>query len=303
MKTYPDSANPIARFALLLMLLLAVVALAACGGDDAPENADLPTAAAPAATEEVVEEAPDEPTDTPPTAEPTAEPTLPPPTEAPEEPAFATGECGNAFYPVVEGRALTYATTGSDVGDSQYTTIFSNVTDSSFTLTTDVDEDTVFATDWQCSADGLLAPEFSQMPGDMAGMEIEFVEATGFTIPAEEMFQVGESWPTHYVANATVGVSDTESMTMVQTFDMTNTVTGVEAVSVPAGDYPEAVVVETVADITVSMMILGVEQAAPSLSLNYKSWYVEGVGLVRQEFTDLFGDTTGEYATELVDIQ
>lgn len=295
------NTNTNTRLVLFLMLLLVAAALAACGGDEAPET--------PAATEAVaetapVEEAPAEPTAAPPTAEPpTAEPTAAP-TEAPTEPAaplFATGYCGNAFYPVIDGRVLHYATNSTFEGAGDYTTTYSNVTDTSFTISTDVGEGMVIATDWQCSADGLLSPQFSQLPGGMEGMDIEFTEASGISIPPEEMFQVGESWPLHYVANATVAMDDTTSMEMVQTFDMTNTVTAIEAVSVPAGDFPNAVRVETIGTISSTITMGGQQQPGISLDLNYTSWYAEGVGLVRQEMPDFFG-TGSNYITELVSV-
>lgn len=285
----------------MLFLMIALAGMVACGGGEEGETA--PTEVVAAATD-APEVAPTEPpADSPTTAPPTEEPTALPPTAEPE-PAFATGECGNVYYPVVDGRAMTYRTNATDLGAGDYTTTFTNVTDSSFTLVTDVGEEDVFATDWQCSSEGLLSPEFSQMPGDMDGLNIEFVEATGVTIPSEDKFRVGETWPTHYVANATMAVDDTTSMTMIQTIDMTNTVTTVESVSVPAGDYPEAVVIDTVATISVSMGEGDETVPAMTLEMNYKSWYVEGVGLVKQEIADFFSDSGGgAYTTELVAIQ
>lgn len=284
------------RNLVLLLLMLALGATVACGGDNEAQVVEAPT-------EAPATEAPAQPTAVPPTAAPpTAEPTAEPPTEEPEQ-VFAPGECGNAFYPVVDGRAMTYSTNAADLGAAEYTTIFTNVTDSSFTLTTDLGDGDVFATDWQCSTEGLLSPEFSQLPGGLEGMSIEFVDATGVTIPSENMFQVGESWPTHYVANATMAIDDTSSLTMIQTIDMTNTVTGIESVTVPAGDYPEAVVVETVSTISTAMSNGDEAQPAMTIEMNYTSWYVEGVGLVKQEITEFFGDSGGSYITELIAVQ
>ena len=297
MKTNLFHSSSVSRLFLLVMALLAVIVLAACGGEDAAPEAAAPTEAAAAPADAATAE----PTAIPPTAEPTAAPSPVPPTAEPS--ALATGECGNEFYPVVEGRALTYTTNTEGLGAGDYTTIFSNVTDSSFTLTTDVGDGDFIATDWQCAADGLLSPEFTQMPGGMDDLQIEFVEATGFTIPAVDKFRVGESWPTHYVANATMAVGDSDPIVMVQTIDMTNTVTGIEAVSVPAGDYPEAVVVDTVTTINIGMTIDGVEQTMNVIEMSYQSWYVEGIGLVRQEIADFFGEAGGSYLTELVTIE
>lgn len=308
MEIKPDRSNIIARSILLLLLLAAAISLAACGGNDAPPDeaavtAAEPTAATPAATEPDATAAPAEPTAEPTTAEPTEEPTALPPTAAPEEPAVASGECGHAYYPVVEGRALTYSTSTGEDEPTTYTTTYSNVTESSFTITTDIGEGEAVATDWQCSTEGLLSPEFIRLPGTTDEFQIEFTEASGFTIPSEDQFRVGESWPTHYVANFLMGGTDDASMTMIQTMDMTNTVTGTEPVSVPAGDFPNAVRVETVATIS-STMDLGGGTTQPGLALdmNYISWYAEGVGLIRQEIPDFLAEGS-EYITELVSIE
>lgn len=293
------NTNTNTRLVLFLMLLLVAAALVACGGDEAAEAPEAPAATEAVAEVAPVEEAPAEPTAAPPTTEPTAAPT-----EAPTEPAaplFATGYCGHAFYPVVDGRVLTYATNSTLEGTGEYTTTYSNVTDTSFTLSTDVGDDMVIAVNWQCSAGGLLSPEFSQLPGGMEGMDIEFTEASGISIPSEEMFQVGESWPLHYVANATMAVGDDASMQMQQTFDLTNTVTAIEAISVPAGDFPNAVRVETTGSISTAVNMGGQQQPGVSFDMNYTSWYAEGVGLVRQEMPDFFG-TGSNYITELVSV-
>lgn len=298
------NTNTNTRLVLFLMLLLVAAALVACGGDEAAEAPEAPAATEAVAEVTPVEEAPAEPTAAPPTTEPTAAPPTAAPTEAPTEPAaplFATGYCGHAFYPVVDGRVLHFTTNSTLEDTSEYTTTYSNVTDSSFTLSTDVGDDMVIAVNWQCSADGLLSPEFSQLPGGMEGMDIEFTEASGISIPSEEMFQVGESWPLHYVANATMAVGDDASMQMQQTFDLTNTVTAIEAISVPAGDFPNAVRVETTGSISTAVNMGGQQQPGVSFDMNYTSWYAEGVGLVRQEMPDFFG-TGSNYITELVSV-
>lgn len=290
---------------LLAVLALLLGALVACGGNDAPAEEQA------AATAESAANQPEQPaadTPAPVAADPTGvPPTAAPPTAEPatEEPAggiSATGGCGNAYYPVVDGLVMNYTTSAGELGDSRYSTSFSNVTVDSFTLTTAISEGDFISTDWVCTDGGLLSPEFNQAPGGLEGLEIEFVEATGFTIPPEDMFQIGETWSTHYVANATMDVADTDPVTMVQTIDMTNTVVGVEAVSVPIGNFPEAVVVETITTIDIATDFLGTAQPGMTMEMSYKSWYVEGIGLVRQEMTDLFDDAGGGYITELVSI-
>lgn len=289
MNTTLGSVNPITRFVLFLMLLLAAAALAACGGGDAPEAQQ--TDVAPAATEAVVEatsiaEAPTpEPTETP-TEEPTAEPTAEPAAQTTSGMTLA-GNCANAYFPVVDGRVYTYSSSISGFGVSNFTQTYSDVTDDSFTITIDSGSGESFSNTWTCTGEGMLSPEFTQMPGGMEGMlSIDFVEAEGVTLPSEDMFQPGESWTTHYVAKAVINIPGAGEMNMTQTIDMTNNVIGIEAVSVPAGDFDSAVRVDTTGAIIMDMGNTGM---TTTIDMSYSSWYVENVGLVRQEFSSVFG--------------
>lgn len=301
------------RRAAVLLALLLVALLAACGGDEPPAAeataVTLPTpapaaataaadpdAVAPAATEPPA--AP--PTESPPTAAPTLQPT---PTLAQTGGlALPEGNCGNEFFPVVEGRAMRYSNTIPGFGVSEHTITHSNVTATSFTATTDLGDGNALIHNWQCSDDGLLALELAQLPG-AEGLTIEYVEASGVSIPPAEMFQPGETWTTHYVANATLGDTGAGAMTMVETIDLDNTVAGIEAISVPAGDFPNAVRVDSTGAINIAMTLDGAAQPANDMAISFTTWYVAGVGLVRQEFAGLFGEGGEASVTELVAVE
>lgn len=278
----------ISRMLPALILLLAIM-LVACGGSETPAEEPLPTAAVespttvPATEEPAAEEPTAEPTDVPPTAAPTAEPTAEPESSG----ATLSGECNNAYFPVVDGRIYTYSTSISGFGVSNITQTYGDVTDESFTITIDAGEGEPFTNTWTCTSEGILSPDITQLPGGMEGVvSIEMVEAEGVTLPTEEMMQPGESWTTRYVAEAVFGDADTGEMTMVQTMEMTNTVVGTEAVSVPAGEYDEAMRVDTTGLVTMAMGDTGM---TTSFDMNYTSWYVRGVGLVRQESASMLG--------------
>ena len=301
------------RLAGVLVVLLLILLVACGGGEDASPQ---PTVVEAAPT---VAEAPTEaPTVAPPTEAPPAEapapaaeeatPTVDPTAEAlaagPDGPVVMLGDCGNAFYPVAEGRAMTYRSTLEGFGETEYTTTFTDVTESSFTVTTDVGEGGVVAVTWTCTGEGMLSPEFSQMPGGIEGISIEFVEAEGVSIPTEEMFQPGQSWTTHYVANATMPDVGAGEMTMVQTMDMTNNVAGIESVTVPAGEFPDAVRVDTNGTISIALSMGGTPQPASTIEMVYTTWYVRDIGMVRQDMSSLLGEGgTGGAITELVSIQ
>lgn len=293
------------RLVVWLVVLVALLALTACGGDAPADEASV----AIAPTEAVAEAAPTEAAAEA-TAPPAAAPTEAPPTAAPAEPTptvataaetgtLSSGDCGNEFFPVREGLVQRYSNSIPALGVTEHTMTYSDVTAASFVVTTDVGEGDAIIHTWQCSGDGLLSPELTSLPG-AEGLSIEFVEATGVTIPSADLFAPGESWTTHYVANATLGDADAPQMTMVETVDLTHEVTGVEAISVPAGDFPDAVRVETTGNVNVVMSIDGAAAPATDVPMTYTSWYVAGVGLVRQEFTGLFADTSEAMVTELI---
>ncbi len=307
------------RFArpALWALLLLTLALAACGGDapageaaiatevtaptEAPAEA-APTGAAAEAT--TATEPTAAPTEAPPTVAPTAaaaEPT-PTPATADETVALPAGDCSNPFYPVVEGRTLRYANNIPGFGVTEHTITHSNVTDTSFTATTDLGEGNVLTQTWTCSGEGLLQPEFSQLPtGDDVTLSIEFVESSGLTIPAADQFEAGATWTTRYVANATLSDSGAGEMLMAQTTELTHTVIGPETITVPAGEF-EAMRVETAGNVSAVTTVGGVSVPPTEFPLTFVSWYAEGVGLVRQEWTDLMGAGSAA-TTELVAIE
>lgn len=290
------------RSYLIMAVIVLLAALSvACNGNSADPAveptavADAPPAAQPT---DAPAAAPTEPlTAVPPTAEPTAPPTIAP-TEAPPAASFGTGYCGNAFYPVIEGRVYHYGTTSS-LGNSEYSNSYSDVTDSSFTITTTMSDDSALSANWQCTAEGLVSPQILQFPVDVGDLEVTFVDTTGLTIPSEDMFQVGKSWPFHYVATATMNIEGTFSMDITQVVDLTHAVTAIEAVSVPAGDFPNAVRVETTGTMASLLTPGATPQPGDMFPMNYTSWYVEGVGLVRSEMPDLFS-TGSSNITELL---
>ena len=137
------------------------------------------------------------------------------------------------------------------------------IRDSSFVVTTDVGEGDVIIHTWQCNGEGLLSPELTQLPG-AEGLTIEFVEATGVTLPPADRLRPGESWSNRYIANATLGEPDAPQMTMVETIEMTHTVTGVEAVSVPAGALPHPVRRATAGNRKIAMSLALIHISPPT---------------------------------------
>lgn len=216
---------------------------------------------------------------------------------------FAGGNCANPYFPVAEGATYRYSSTNSLTGTSEYTLTYSNAADNSFDMTFDFGEgegeEAVDITQtWQCTADGLLAPDLLQFNNVDMPFEFETIEAEGLTFPTST--EPGTMWTTHYVV---VGSGETEgvTMTMQQTIDLNHEVVGVEAVSVPAGDYPTAVRVDSTGTISLVTSVSETNADPVTIDWSQTTWYVENVGMVRQETLDLFGDAPS--VTELVAIE
>ncbi len=306
---------------ILIMVAVALLAaaLVACGGDSAPETEPtVAVEAPPPVDDESAEEPAEQPTAEPveqPTDEPAEDPTTEPtaaPTEAAEEPTeeaaaetssgqlLMGGDCTNSFYPVSEGLTLRYTSLVDDMGQADYSLSFSDVSDTTFTVVTEYAGETIVTTTWTCTPEGLLAPEFTQGPGLSEGMTVEFVEATGQSIPTEDKFQPGETWTARYVANVTMPDLGTGMTGFVETFEIFNESVAIEAVSVPAGDYPDAVRVETTIAILLTPTGDGGQEAA-NIEMTSTAWYVEGIGMVKQVSDGIMG--FGASTTELVAIE
>lgn len=318
---------------LVTILLLVMLILTACGGDGetaAPE-AEATTVAVPTAMEEPTVEA--EPTaDAEPSAE--AEPTGVSPTELPPtEPAAATseleptytpeaidqggggatggstiveGDCANPYFPVTEGTTYRYRSSDGLSGESEYTITYSEVADDSFVATYNFDDEgetTSFSQTYQCSDEGILSPGPLQFPEEM-GMEMEFtvVEASGLTVPTSTRMTPGETWTTRYVVQG-IGESEGMSFQWEQTMEFENEVVSIEEVSVPAGDYPAAVRVDSTGTVSVVTTVGETSMPLMSFDLDQSTWYVENIGMVRQESPDLFTDEGETSVVELVGIE
>lgn len=294
------------RTVAIIVAALLLAALAACGGKSSTTLspvAGAPTAAqqtqttpTTAPTEVQAAVATETPAATPsPTPTPAATDT-PAPTEA-----VTKGDCDNAFYPVVDGRIYHYNSTTSAAGEVPFTVAFSDVAASSFmeTLTT---PSWSTETTWTCTADGILSPQYGILTGMLQGTGIEFPEASGITLPNDDKFAPGATWTTHYKATISKAVPETgTTVNAVETIELNNKVVGTDPVSVPYGDFPNALRVETTGTISISASVGGVASPSSNIPITVDTWYVEGVGMVKQSSAKLpFIGGEGDISEELV---
>jgi hypothetical protein len=215
------------------------------------------------------------------------------------EPAAA---CDNPFYPVETGSTLSYRAafvTNPDAGltpedFSYYQIVTVEKTDETITVQMLFDE-VSSEVKWLCGEDGLFSSEYAQFNfTDILDAEIETVSYSGITLPNEEQWFIGSVWDMDFEVNMAYEIEGIE-ISSVLTGDFANEVVAIESVSVPAGDFPEAYVLETTGSMTINSDMMG-SQMTVTVPISTTSWYVKGVGMVKQVSVD----ETGQTLTELV---
>lgn len=193
--------------------------------------------------------------------------------------AFAA--CDSPILPVIEGASWTYRSSDG----SSYTQTIKDVSETGFSMTQLVEGET-FEVTWECTADGLLATEFT-VP--VEGFEFETLEASGVTFP--DSLAVGDIWDTSFTIAGSMAQEGME-MSFSGTSLTTQTVVRQEEVTVPAGTW-NALVIDGPFTMTMSATVMGMSMPLPSMGGSSTIWIAEGVGMIRTE--------SEGYITELID--
>ena len=289
---------------LPIFLVLSAFFLFGCGFTNlftAEDNGPVST--------QVEQDAPGEPASTTPaqaTEEPTVESAQPRESE-PTATVFAETDsaCYHPFFPIVEGATWTY----DDDFDSGYTITVEETGQDTFMMTQEMEnEDTIFTAEWYCSEDGLLRGTFGQMDilSQATGEEspefaFETMEWEGETLPAPELMEPGYTWTSEYRLQAELNVEGFSGTAEVRV-SIDHEIAAIEEVTVPAGTFPEAYRVDSAGEVEFAMF-MG-ENASPinALDFNFRTWYVEGIGMVQSgdEFSG-FSSTVELVSSSLLD--
>lgn len=199
------------------------------------------------------------------------------------------GDCYNPFNPVMEGKVWNYTIQTGDTSNT-FQTSYKDVTQSSFTSVQKFPEVTT-EIGWSCNSEGLLSSQYANLSlPQMQDVDIKTVEVTGVVFPPVDKWQTGYSWVMAYKVMLSITIEE-NSFEGEGEISLTNTITSIEPVTVPAGSFPEAYRVDAVGEFKVSA--LGVETSIPT---SYSSWYVRNVGMVKSGSDD----PTAPYSMELV---
>ena len=198
--------------------------------------------------------------------------------------------CYHPFFPIVEGASWTY----DDDFDSGYTITVEETGQDTFLMTQEMEnEDAVFMAEWYCGEDGLLRGTFGQMDilSEATGEENpEFAFTTleweGETLPAPELMEPGYTWTSEYRLEAELNIEGFSGTSEVMV-SIDHEIAAIEEVTVPAGTFPEAYRVDSRGEVGFAMFMGEDSSPINALDFNFRTWYVEGLGMVKSadEFT------------------
>lgn len=252
---------------------------------------------------------PIQPTNTSP-AQPTTEPTSETSQNSETQPTatvFAESDsaCYHPFFPIVEGASWTY----DDDFDSGYTITVEETAQDTFMMTQEMEnEDTIFTAEWYCSEDGLLRGTFGQMDilSQATGEEspefaFETMEWEGETLPAPELMEPGYTWTSEYRLQAELNIEGFSGTAEVEV-SIDHEIAAIEEVTVPAGTFPEAYRVDSAGEIEFAMFLGETSSPINGIDFNFRTWYVEGLGMVKSadEFSE-FSSTTELISSSLLE--
>lgn len=239
------------------------------------------------------------------------------PQDAASEPGtgmITSGPCYNPYFPIVEGRTMVYQNRIKEMEtwESSHEMGFEGVSAEVFTSVfryaeldiegNPISEDMIeLKIAWQCTEEGMLQQEFIfgnfGPVDDMVEISYETIEFNGVTFPSEENFVEGATWEANYVVSMSTTVDGTIVTSEIE-IRQVNTVVGFEAVSVPYGDFPEALRVDSTSELMMTASADGGSYTIDSSS-DMSAWYVKEIGMVKQDS----GEEAYTYIQELAEIK
>jgi hypothetical protein len=203
-----------------------------------------------------------------------------------------TGLCKNAYFPVKKDTYSKYDVK-SPSDNYEFTSSFMDITDVSFIEK--IESDVFIADiDWICLPEGMVQGEYSALvlEEDDEGMEFVTESYEGITIPSEDKWSVGYKWDIKYEVKTTT-VVEGERMSFDGDILIKNEIVSLEAVTVPAGTFPESFKVSSDKSMAISTEMGGITMNF-DVNTDISSWYVRDTGLVKQISKAKCGTTTVE---------
>jgi len=192
--------------------------------------------------------------------------------------------CYHPFFPIVDGAFWAYQSNFDD----GYTLRIDKTSHDTFTMIQEMENgEEIYTVDWYCSDDGLLNGTFAQFDlmdqaedGEDVDFSFETLEWEGQTLPAPELMTLGYTWTSSYKLSGDANISELTT-TLSANVTIEYTIAAIEAVTVPAGTFPEAYRVDSVGVIEMILSLGETTQPFSMTDFTYSTWYVEGVGMVK----------------------
>lgn len=232
---------------------------------------------------------------------------VPTPSNEPVLPEL-TGYCAHPYFPAIEGRKLSYRS--ESLEHPEFTIEFVDVSEEAFAIQVDMKLDTgkdlSVDFNWTCSPEGILSLYFWEGLTGIQGLLFDMQEASGITLIGASKMVLGAKWTTEYSIHDPGSVETPAGvLNLDTTVRLDHTVVEIEPISVIADDYSESYRVDTVGTYKISLSLGNEVMKEEVIDLFYKTWYVENIGIVRQEFVKgwSFEPSDAISVTELISIE
>lgn len=230
------------------------------------------------------------------------------PQPAPEEaPEIVSGACGVSYFPILPNTTWVYRMEDEEGTFIENKVWYEEITEDSFVWKQELEGDPPITAEsaWTCSEDGLISTDYAatNIPQIMESMDydyeysIETLEFSGITFPAEAQWVVGSEWVGSWKIASEIDVEEMGLVNADIDVTMNNIITAEETITVPAGTYEKALRVDSIMYIEVGFKMAGLTVPAMKSEYVMSSWYVRGVGMVKQSSPD------ADFLMELAAIQ
>ena len=212
------------------------------------------------------------------------------------QPAVVSGACGVSYFPILPDTTWVYRMKDETGLFVETRVWYEEITEDSFVWNQEMESDppVTARSVWTCSDEGLVSTDFAttNVPAVLDAMgydyeyEIETLKFSGITFPSDEQWVVGSQWTGSWQVTSDVTVEDVGLVNAVIDVTMDNTIAAEEPITVPAGSYEKAMRVDSIMSLSISLEMEGM--TIPTIKGEYttSSWYVQGVGLVKQSSED-----------------
>ena len=212
------------------------------------------------------------------------------------ESQIVSGACGVSYFPILPDKIWTYRMLQENNLYVENKIWYEEITDNSFTWKQQMDGDPPITSEakWTCSEDGLVSTDFvsTNIPMVMQEMgydydyQIETLDFSGITFPANDQWFVGSQWTGSWNVESDITVEDFGLVHAVIHVTMNNVIGAEEPVTVPLGSYDKAMRVDSTMQLDISIEAQGMTLPAVKGEYTMTSWFVQGIGMVKQTSDD-----------------